>query len=200
MRQLSWHSILILNLYFKGDKIKKEDIKLKMWRKGIEKSLNCAKKAFIFLICAVFTQLSGLFGSLWKCFTAFLFYFESFSELSDLEENFEKYEESMTTLLYSKKLYFPDSISRKVYWSEEMCKRKILRKPTKTCIKPKNSQTKDIILNDEMKSKILFSIKSIEAKLAASNTVMQILKTEKCMQLKSLDQLLSQYTGRGEKQ
>ena len=52
-------------------------------------------------------------------------------------------------------------------------------------------------MNDEIKSKILFGIKSIEAKLAASNTVMQILKTEKCMQLESLDQLLSQYTGRG---
>ena len=143
-------------MYFKGDKIKKEDIKLKIWSQGIEKSLNCAKKAFLFLICVVFPQLSGLVGSLRKCFTAFQFYFESFSELSDLEENFERYEETMATLLHSKKLYFPDSISRKVYWSEKMCTRKVLKKPTKTCVKPTNSQEKDIILNNEMKRKARF--------------------------------------------
>ena len=103
---LSWHSVLTLNMYFKGEQIKKEDIKLKIWSQGIEKSLNCAKKAFLFLICVVFPQLSGLVGSLWKCFTASQFYFETFSELSDLDTNFERYEESVPTLLHSKKLYF----------------------------------------------------------------------------------------------
>ena len=78
-----------------------------------------------------------------------------------------------------------------------MCTKKILKKTINLCVKPKTCQVKDITLNDEMKSTISFCIKSIEAKIAASNTVMQILKTEKCMQLESLDKLLSQYTGRG---
>ena len=127
-----------------------------------------------------------------KCFTRF-----PSESVSDSEENFRRYDDSMATLLYSKKLYFQDSISRKVYWSEQMCTRKVLKKPTKSCVKQKKSQEKDIALNDEMKRKILFCIKNIEAKIAASNTVMQILKTEKCIQLESLDKLLSQYTGRG---
>ena len=172
-------------------------MKLKIWSQRIGKGLNCVKRAFLFIMCVVFTQLSGLVECLWKCFTAFQFFSGCFPELSDLEENLERYEEVVATPLPSKKLYFPDSISRKIYWSEKMCTKKILKKPSKMCAKPKKSQEKDLKLNDEMKSKILFGIKSIEAKIAASNTVMQILKTEKCIQLESLDQLLSQYTGRG---
>ena len=169
----------------------------RFWWQGFENGLTCAKRAFLLLICFVYTQLTGLVRSLWKCFTAFQFSFESISELSNVEENNESYEESEPPFLRYKKLYFRDSMSRKLHWSEQMCTKKISKKPKEICAKSKSMQGKDIILNDEMKKNISFSIKSIEAKIAASNTVMQILKTEKCRQLESLNQLLRQYTGRG---
>ena len=169
----------------------------RFWWQGFENGLTCAKRAFLLLICFFYTQLTGLVRSLWKCVTAFQFSFESISELSNLEGNNESYKESEPPFLRCKKLYFRDSMSRKLHWSEQMCTKKISKKPKEICAKSKSMQGKDIILNDEMKNNISFSIKSIEAKIAASNTVMQILKAEKCIQLESLDQLLRQYTGRG---
>ena len=124
--------LYIKYIYFKVEKIKKGSIRLKICWQGIEKSLNCAKRVFIFLICGVFAQLSWLVGSMRKCFTRF-----PSESVSDSEENFRRYDDSMATLLYSKKLYFQDSISRKVYWSEQMCTRKVLKKPTKSCVKQK---------------------------------------------------------------
>ena len=146
-------------MYFKGEKIKKEGIRPKIWQ-GIEKSLNGAKRAFLFLICGIFTQLSWLVKSLRNCLTTLSS--ESISNPSNSEGDLKRYKEVLTTPLYSKKLYFPDSFSRKVYWSEKMCTRKVLKKPTNYCVKPKESQEKATILNDDMKSKILFCIKSIK--------------------------------------
>ena len=118
----------------------------RFWWQGFENGLTCAKRAFLFLICFVYTQLTGLVRSLWKCFTAFQFSSESISELSNLEENNESYEESEPTFLHCKILYFRDSMSRKLHWSEQMCTKKISKKPKEICAKSKSMQGKNIIL------------------------------------------------------
>ena len=90
---------------------------------------------------------------------------------------------------------FRTSLERKLFWTESPPKMRRQNKLKDT----KNDQLKmyEVTLTEDMKNAIRNAIKIIEVKLAATNTVNEILKEEENLRIETLNQVLGQYKGRG---
>ena len=90
---------------------------------------------------------------------------------------------------------FRTSLERKLFWTESPTKKPKLKKLK--CITNEQFKMYGVTLSEEMKNTIRNAIKMIEVKLAASNTVNEILKEEENLRNETLNRVLGQYKGRG---
>ena len=83
---------------------------------------------------------------------------------------------------------FHTSLERKLFWTESPPKMRRQKKLKDT----KNDQFKmyEVTLTEDMKNAIRNAIKIIEVKLAATNTVNEILKEEANLRIETLNQVL----------
>ena len=90
---------------------------------------------------------------------------------------------------------FHTSLERKLFWTESPPKKPKLKKLK--CGKNEQFKKNEVTLGEDMRNTIGNTIKIIEVKLAASNTVNEIFKEEENLKIKTLDRVLRQYKGRG---
>ena len=117
--------------------------------------------------------------------------------LSFQEEKRIEYKSKTVTM---RRLWFQNSLQRKVYWSEERCGARIflkIKKPTLKSSKILLRASNEVILSQEMSDAVKGQIRTIEVKLAVNNTVEEVLKREEADILETLNTVLEGYKGRG---
>jgi hypothetical protein len=112
----------------------------------------------------------------------------------------EKRIEYKSQIVEMRRLYFENSLQRKIYWTEKRCEEGISIKAKQFTLKSSKmhqSANNEVIISQEMRDEIKGYIKIIEVKMAVNNTVEAVVQREEADILESLDTLLQSYKGRG---